>query len=206
MCLPDGGAVADSVRRKKGVPHRRLAALDNRTGTGACWGDNRAKLIDEAVKKYFSTFIFNAFVYMQVFNLIKARAPGQDMSAFDGIMKNPFFIAIFFVTAVVGPVVRVPMDCVQDVPHACPALEHINGIQCWHFDHRVLSEAHQAASSHNRSAHRPQKGENGPDEIVLRRNAGATAMGDQFPGREWPQHPVLTKMIVKASIYSAVND
>jgi Ca2+-transporting ATPase len=68
---------------------------------GGTTPDDRTKLIDEAVKKYISTFIFNTFVYMQVFNLINARAPGQDMSAFDGITKNPFFVAIFFIIAVV---------------------------------------------------------------------------------------------------------
>lgn len=51
---------------------------------------------DEVQEKNVSTMVFNAFVYCQVFNLINARVAGQDMSIFDGLFKNPYFIIIFF--------------------------------------------------------------------------------------------------------------
>jgi Ca2+-transporting ATPase len=47
-----------------------------------------------------SSFVFNTFVFMQVFNLINARVAGQDMSVLDGILQNPYFIAIFFLIAI----------------------------------------------------------------------------------------------------------
>jgi Ca2+-transporting ATPase len=47
-----------------------------------------------------STFVFNTFVFMQVFNLINARVAGQDMSVLDGILTNPYFIVIFFSIAI----------------------------------------------------------------------------------------------------------
>jgi Ca2+-transporting ATPase len=51
--------------------------------------------LDKVVARYTSTFVFNAFVYMQVFNLINARVAGQDFSVFDGLFSNPYFIIIF---------------------------------------------------------------------------------------------------------------
>jgi Ca2+-transporting ATPase len=59
--------------------------------------------IDEHDKKmeakHVSTLVFNTFVYMQVFNLINARIAGQDMSIFDGLFTNPYFIGIFILIA-----------------------------------------------------------------------------------------------------------
>jgi len=59
------------------------------------WEDSEVK----AIARYLSTFVFNTFVYMQVFNLINARVAGQDMSVLDGITKNPYFIIIFVAIA-----------------------------------------------------------------------------------------------------------
>jgi Ca2+-transporting ATPase len=44
---------------------------------------------------YISGFLFNAFVYMQVFNLPNSRLAGQDMSFFNGLFSNWYFIGIF---------------------------------------------------------------------------------------------------------------
>lgn len=51
--------------------------------------------IDEVKEKHTSTLVFNTFVYCQVFNLINARVAGQDMSIFDGLFSNPYFLIIF---------------------------------------------------------------------------------------------------------------
>jgi Ca2+-transporting ATPase len=55
------------------------------------------KYTEEMEARGVSTFVFNTFVLMQVFNLINARVAGQDMSIVDGIFQNPYFIAIFFI-------------------------------------------------------------------------------------------------------------
>lgn len=52
---------------------------------------------DSDEEKHTSTYVFNAFVYMQVFNLINARVANQDMSVFDGLFSNVYFIIIFFI-------------------------------------------------------------------------------------------------------------
>jgi Ca2+-transporting ATPase len=53
------------------------------------------EIVDKVVARYTSTFVFNAFVYMQVFNLINARVAGQDFSVLDGLFSNPYFLIIF---------------------------------------------------------------------------------------------------------------
>jgi Ca2+-transporting ATPase len=58
------------------------------------------KYVEEVDARTVSTFVFNTFVLMQVFNLINARVAGQDMSVVDGIFQNPYFIAIFFIIIV----------------------------------------------------------------------------------------------------------
>lgn len=45
------------------------------------------------------TVVFNSFVYMQVFNLINARKIHNEINVFDGITRNPNWIAIFFIIA-----------------------------------------------------------------------------------------------------------
>ena len=52
-----------------------------------------------------SGFVFNTFVYMQIFNLLNSRIAGQDMSFFDGLFTNPYFIIIFFGIAIVQAVI-----------------------------------------------------------------------------------------------------
>jgi magnesium-transporting ATPase (P-type) len=50
----------------------------------------------EYERKHIATLLFNTFVFMQVFNLINARVAGQDMSVFDGLLRNKAFIGLFF--------------------------------------------------------------------------------------------------------------
>jgi Ca2+-transporting ATPase len=66
-------------------------------GSKSIFGIDDPDLEDE--RKHVSTVVFNAFVYMQVFNLINARVAGQDMSVLDGILTNPYFIVIFVAIA-----------------------------------------------------------------------------------------------------------
>jgi Ca2+-transporting ATPase len=57
--------------------------------------------LEETQAEAVSTFVFNTFVFMQVFNLINARVAGQDMSVLDGIVTNPYFIVIFILIAII---------------------------------------------------------------------------------------------------------
>ena len=54
---------------------------------------------DSDEEKHTSTYVFNALVYMEVFNLINSRVTGQDMSVLDGLFSNIYFIIIFLVIA-----------------------------------------------------------------------------------------------------------
>ncbi|OHT05277.1 calcium motive P-type ATPase [Tritrichomonas foetus] len=53
----------------------------------------------ELLERHTSTMVFNAFVYMQVFNLINARIAAQDIPFFEGLFTNPYFIGIFIAIA-----------------------------------------------------------------------------------------------------------
>jgi len=46
------------------------------------------------------TFIFNAFVWMQLFNEINSRNLKGEVNVFKGMLKNPIFCAILLVTSV----------------------------------------------------------------------------------------------------------
>ena len=56
---------------------------------------------EEGKNNYISGFLFNTFVYMQVFNLPNSRLAGQDMSFFNGLFSNYYFLGIFFGIAIV---------------------------------------------------------------------------------------------------------
>ena len=56
-------------------------------------------------EKDISGFLFNTFVFMQVFNLCNSRIAGQDMSFFDGLFSNVYFIIIFFGIAIVQAII-----------------------------------------------------------------------------------------------------
>ena len=48
------------------------------------------------------TFVFNTFVFMQIFNQLNARLlEVGEFNMFGGIMKNPLFLGIVIVTVVV---------------------------------------------------------------------------------------------------------
>jgi Ca2+-transporting ATPase len=68
-------------------------------GSEKIFGCKPEKAADE--EAYISGFLFNAFVYMQVFNLPNSRLAGQDMSFFNGLFSNYYFIGIFLGIAVV---------------------------------------------------------------------------------------------------------
>jgi Ca2+-transporting ATPase len=53
---------------------------------------------NEAVVK---TLVFNAFVFAQIFNSINCRRLDSHLNIFEGILKNPFFIAITLIEIVV---------------------------------------------------------------------------------------------------------
>lgn len=42
------------------------------------------------------TFIFTAFVFMQIFNMITARKIHDELNIFEGIQKNMIFIVLWF--------------------------------------------------------------------------------------------------------------
>jgi len=47
------------------------------------------------------TFIFNAFVWMQLFNEINCRKLHGEINVFHGILSNAYFLGIWFSTAIV---------------------------------------------------------------------------------------------------------
>lgn len=48
------------------------------------------------------TFIFQVFVFMQIFNLINSRKIAKDeINVFKHFLNNPWFICIFFLTVVI---------------------------------------------------------------------------------------------------------
>ncbi|KAA0157310.1 hypothetical protein FNF27_05037 [Cafeteria roenbergensis] len=55
-------------------------------------------LTHEEAQRYLNTFIFNAFVFCQVFNEINARNIGDEMNVFRGLHTNPIFIGVIVVT------------------------------------------------------------------------------------------------------------
>jgi Ca2+ transporting ATPase len=61
-------------------------------------GDQVEKLYKENSVHY--TFIFNTFVWMQLFNEVNSRMLKGEFNVFRGIHRNPLFCGILFVTAV----------------------------------------------------------------------------------------------------------
>ena len=53
----------------------------------------------EAESPQHSTFVFNTFVFCQIFNELNARSIGDSMDVFKGLFNNPFFCAIIVGTA-----------------------------------------------------------------------------------------------------------
>lgn len=53
-------------------------------------------MIEEYGASRHFTFIFNTFVFMQIFNLICARKVHDELNVFAGIFENITFIALFF--------------------------------------------------------------------------------------------------------------
>lgn len=51
---------------------------------------------EEYERKVISGLVFNTFVFLQVFNLPNSRLAGQDMSFFEGLFTNIYFVTIFF--------------------------------------------------------------------------------------------------------------
>jgi Ca2+ transporting ATPase len=47
------------------------------------------------------TIVFNAFVFMQIFNMVNARKINDEFNVFEGIHRNKAFIIIFFIIAIV---------------------------------------------------------------------------------------------------------
>lgn len=47
------------------------------------------------------TIVFNAFVFMQIFNMICSRKINDEINVFEGILKNKIFIIIFFTITIV---------------------------------------------------------------------------------------------------------
>lgn len=46
------------------------------------------------------TLIFNAFVFCQLFNEFNARNLFDEVNCFSGLMENPIFIAVIFITVI----------------------------------------------------------------------------------------------------------
>jgi len=55
------------------------------------------KMMDELGPSRHLTFIFTAFVMMQIFNMICSRKINDEFNIFEGIFKNPIFITIWIV-------------------------------------------------------------------------------------------------------------
>ncbi len=47
------------------------------------------------------TIVFNAFVFMQIFNMVCARKINDEFNIFEGIHHNPIFLVILAIIAVV---------------------------------------------------------------------------------------------------------
>ena len=72
---------------------------------------------DSTGKTLVSSIIFNAFVFMQIFNLINARAAAQDSSAYKGLFSNIYFVILFFIILVLQIIIifvgRAPFELVE---------------------------------------------------------------------------------------------
>ena len=65
---------------------------------------------NEDGKPLVSSIIFNVFVFMQVFNLINARAASNDSNAYQGLFSNIFFVILFFAIAIFQVII---MFCIK---------------------------------------------------------------------------------------------
>ena len=54
--------------------------------------------MDETQKIVHYTFIFQIFVFMQLFNIINARKIEGELNVFDGFFNNPLFIFIIILS------------------------------------------------------------------------------------------------------------
>lgn len=57
------------------------------------------EFVDESKLRYLNTFVFNAFVWAQIFNEINARSISDDWNVFGGVMTNPLFVGVLIGTA-----------------------------------------------------------------------------------------------------------
>jgi Ca2+ transporting ATPase len=62
------------------------------------YGPNEFVLMDETQKIVHYTFIFQIFVFMQLFNIINARKIEGELNVFDGFFNNPLFIFIIILS------------------------------------------------------------------------------------------------------------
>lgn len=68
-------------------------------GRAADWSGNdlyTRKMQEELGPSRHLTFIFTAFVLMQIFNMIASRKIHDEWNIFEGILKNPIFIVLWF--------------------------------------------------------------------------------------------------------------
>jgi magnesium-transporting ATPase (P-type) len=61
---------------------------------------NKAETVEESKLLYLSTYLFNTFVWCQVFNEINARSITDDWNVFTGFLTNPLFVGVIFSTTV----------------------------------------------------------------------------------------------------------
>jgi len=69
-------------------------------GRAADWNGEElytVKMQEELGPSRHLTFIFTAFVFMQIFNMITARKIHDELNIFEGIFKNKIFLVIWFV-------------------------------------------------------------------------------------------------------------
>jgi Ca2+ transporting ATPase len=66
------------------------------------WGFQPGDYVEKELKEnsIHYTFIFNSFVWMQLFNEFNARSLHGEFNIFRGVLKNPLFCGIVFVSAV----------------------------------------------------------------------------------------------------------
>ena len=66
------------------------------------WGFEPGDYVEKELKENSThyTFIFNSFVWMQLFNEFNARALHGEFNVFKGVLKNPIFCGILFLSAV----------------------------------------------------------------------------------------------------------
>jgi Ca2+ transporting ATPase len=66
---------------------------------------------DEGASRHY-TVVFNAFVYMQIFNMINSRKIHDELNVFEGIFNNATFLVIFFAISIIQAII---VQLTQDV-------------------------------------------------------------------------------------------